>query len=217
MSRLLRVRLCVITVIAVFAADVLLTAVFYVYAKNQFIYNESHSVDVCVVLNGGFGGMHGLDAETIRRLNYALNLFGSGRFKSFICAGGARHKKDLYGSESMKQYLIQKGIDKDLIEAETKSNDTFSNLLEAQNIIEKNNFKSALIVSSPLHFVRIRHFNKDKDYMVDRYLNAYNPEAIMPKVSLPELWKQVHYEWTAYFLIWVLPSSCYESLIGLIR
>ncbi len=88
------------------------------------------------------------------RINHAVTLFQQGKVPKMIFTGGKGEGKKFAESEVARTFAFQKGVPNSAMLKETQSRTTRQNLLEAKLVMDKNGFKSAIIVSDPLHMKR---------------------------------------------------------------
>jgi len=169
--------------------------------------------DVAIVF---WSGETEISCETLRRINYALKLYHKGLIKNIICVGGARPSKNFYGAEIMRQIFLASGIPENRLWSEQISNDTQSNWCEASKIIKQQKFKSVTLISSPLHLFRLKHILSQQNDL-NFSLNPYPYSDSEPRINLLELWLDIHYEWTAFILLKILPHSVYRKIINILR
>ncbi len=119
-------------------------------------YSESYletKSDVAIVLGAGTKGGK-LSAIFRERINHSIYLIQDGRVDNIIFTGGIGKNQMIADSEIAKRYAISNGISADKIFIEKKSITTFSNLEEAKVLMETKDWKTALLVSDPLHMKR---------------------------------------------------------------
>jgi vancomycin permeability regulator SanA len=171
--------------------------------------------DVGVVFFDDFGEYSGLSVETLRRLRHAFKLFRNGAVKNIICVGGAREKKNLYGAKRMRKALMRMGVPEGNIFYDMYSYDSATNWQEAHRIILENNFKSVVIISSPLHVYRLANIVGGKGLKIS--LSPYNEKNNKGFHKFFPIWKYVHYEWVASLAKKVLPGGIYNQVIYMWR
>lgn len=88
------------------------------------------------------------------RLDHAAKLYKEGYGNYIIVSGGQGSGEDISEAESMKRYLLSKGIDTSSVIKEDKSITTMENLSNSKDVMKKNNFKTAVIVSNKYHLRR---------------------------------------------------------------
>lgn len=97
--------------------------------------------DVIVVISGG---------ETLERTAKGVKLFKDGLAPYLLFSGAAR-SGDVSNAKTMKRYALKQGISEDKIFIEEKSTSTYENALFSKEILDKNNFKKIILVTSPYH------------------------------------------------------------------
>jgi uncharacterized SAM-binding protein YcdF (DUF218 family) len=118
----------------------------------SFNYSEDIS-DAAIVLGAGSG--NGKISPVFReRVNHSIYLYNKNRVKAIILTGGYGANQKQSDSEVAKKYLLSQGIPEHIIYIEKKSKYTIENLIEAKHIMDSLRFKSALIVTDPLHMKR---------------------------------------------------------------
>jgi len=195
--------------------DIILSFNYYVLVRRNFRLINNYNVDAAIVLFGGFSKNDGINNETMRRLNYAIQLYQKNRIKYILCVGGARPSKNLYGAELMKEFVIQHGVPKNEVFSERKSYDTITNLQEAVNMMTRYNWNSAFLISSPLHLFRIKNIFEIPAEFDIKFLPYDN--TIKPDINLGEILIQTHYEYVAFIFVIILPDSMYNSIVKFLR
>jgi uncharacterized SAM-binding protein YcdF (DUF218 family) len=97
------------------------------------------------------------------RINYSIKLYKDGVIKKIIFTGGRGDSNEEPDSAVAMRYAIEKGVPQEDILIETNSKITEENLKSAELIARKNNLKSFLIVSDPLHMRRALLMAKDQN------------------------------------------------------
>jgi uncharacterized SAM-binding protein YcdF (DUF218 family) len=95
------------------------------------------------------------------RINHAINLYESGRVKFLIFTGGFGAGEKWSEAAVGRNYAIGKGVPAERIFIEEESRTTFQNLYFAREIMRRDELKSALIVSDPLHIKRATTMARD--------------------------------------------------------
>lgn len=127
--------------------------------------NQPEDSDVIVILGGGDQG----------RVQRAADLYKSGYSgKVLITPAG-----DRYNTEELTSIARHYGIDEEDIIADTESTSTYSNATKTIEIMNKNNFESAIIVTSDYHlkrakliFERLNDDEKSFNYIASANLNG---------------------------------------------
>lgn len=99
------------------------------------------------------------------RLDHALSLYRSGVFQHFIVTGGLdANGASLTEAEGMRNYLIKQGVPAQSIEMDSSSRSTYENLSFAQDIMEHNEWNSAVIITHDYHGSRAADIAKKLGY-----------------------------------------------------
>jgi len=101
------------------------------------------------------------------RINHAIALYQSERVEKLIFTGGTR--KEGYPSEGevARKFAIKQGIPSHDILYETRSKDTYQNLVNTRLLIQKHKIHSVIIVSDAFHLARA-------EWLVNRHLKGKN-------------------------------------------
>ena len=179
---------------------------------------EIYPADVGIVLMGDSAKSYtAIGKQTHQRLNHAIELYRQGYIKEFLLVGGSRPVHNYSGAQLMRRYLLKKGIPQDKISLEEKSYDTLTNLSFSEEILRRRRVMKVILISSPLHIHRIEALG-DNRYLQGRFA-FYSPHPFFgadPPLNVLEMWKAVHYEWTA-FAVRRLPGPWYEALVKRLR
>lgn len=114
---------------------------------------ENKKCDVAIVL-GAAASDNGVSEVYKQRLNHVAELYQKGDVNKIIVTGGKGKGNRFTDAYMAKQYLESMRITTDSILEEDKSRITQENLENAKKIMDENGYKSALIVSDPLHMKR---------------------------------------------------------------
>lgn len=131
---------------------------FDVYQQSQVTSGES--ADAAIVLGAAIYN----DAPSPvfqERINHAINLYESGRVKYLIFTGGYGEGEKLSEAAVGRNYAVGKRVPAEHIFIEEESRTTFQNLYFAREVMRRNELKSALIVSDPLHIRRALTMARD--------------------------------------------------------
>lgn len=88
------------------------------------------------------------------RLRVAIRLFRQGAISAIIVSGGQGADETVSEASSMTRFLVFNGLPKDAIVEEPMSKDTWENLRNSRDIMERCEFKSAVIITSDYHLPR---------------------------------------------------------------
>ncbi len=124
--------------------------------------------DVGIILGASMWGDSPSPGLT-ERLEEALRLYREKKFSHIIVSGGLDKPEYKYTeAEGMRNYLIEHGVPESSILLENKARSTYENLLLSQEIMSKQGFVSAVIVTHQYHGMR----SKD----IADYLNYEDPK-----------------------------------------
>ena len=196
----------------------MICAGFWAWVSVQTFERNIPKVQMAIVLAGDFDKKTGeLASETHRRLNHAVELYEEKVIEYILCVGGARPRFNVFGSESMRQFLIDAGVPEGRVFAEKKSFDTITNWYMARQIIQGYGWNRVIAVSSPFHLYRFRQIvNSEPNSRVKVFYSPYILKRSSPSITFFDIWKQVHYEWLANVST-LLPKSIYKRLIHHLR
>ncbi|WP_373231534.1 YdcF family protein [Cohnella sp.] len=86
------------------------------------------------------------------RLDHSLQLYRSGAITSFIVTGGLDNNGAvLTEAEGMRNYLMEQGVPGEIVVMDSLSRSTYENLIFAQEIMEQNDWDTAVIVTHNYH------------------------------------------------------------------
>ncbi len=114
---------------------------------------QKHMSDVAIVL--GAGSWEGKISEVFEeRLNHAVALYETGYVRKIILTGGYGEGNSVSDAQAAKNFITAMGVPDDDILLEEKSTKTRENIVYARDVMKENGYRSALIVSDPLHMKR---------------------------------------------------------------
>jgi uncharacterized SAM-binding protein YcdF (DUF218 family) len=179
-------------------------------------------VQVGVLFMGSFEKDYtGMSKDTLRRIRHGADLYTKGLMNRILCVGGSRPDKQVFGSEMMKEKLIELGVPPEKIFTETESYDSATNWQMALKLIVANHWKTVVVISSPLHVHRIRKIISEKPMkQLSVFYSPYSYRSFKDtalSLSSFEIWRQVKHEWVAYLMAYILPDSVYRSVLRFIR
>ena len=169
-----------------------------------------------VVLFNDFDAQGEPDIETLRRLRHALKIAMQTE-GVIVCVGGARHQSLRYGALRMRDQLIASGFESERVFVEALSNSTLSNLIAAASILREKNISNAVIVSSPVHMIRVESIASKLDSAIIFGFYPYDLDDTDPPVSLFTLYLQIQHEMAAWAADFLLPHSFQLRMIDWIR
>ncbi|XID94419.1 YdcF family protein [Paenibacillaceae bacterium WGS1546] len=95
------------------------------------------------------------------RLDLALKLYREGLYDSFIVTGGLdAGGATITEAEGMRNYLVAQGVPEASIAMDTLSTSTYENLIFAQDLMEQNDWHTAIVVTHSYHGSRAANIAK---------------------------------------------------------
>ncbi|MCH5209482.1 MAG: YdcF family protein [Oscillospiraceae bacterium] len=136
------------------------------------------------------------------RINHGIALYKEGYVEKLIVTGGVGNGSNESDADIAKQYALSQGIPDTDILTETTSTITQENLENSKEIMDKNGYKTAIIVSDPLHMKRAILLAKDVGIIA---CSSPTPTSkyISLKTQIPflarEIFFYVGYKWHRIF------------------
>ena len=136
------------------------------------------------------------------RINHGINLYREGYVEKLIVTGGVGDGNNESDAYIAKQYALSQGIPDADILTETTSTITQENLENSKEIMDDKGYKTAIIVSDPLHMKRAILLAKDTG------ITAYSSPTqtskyVSLKTQIPflarEIFFYVGYQWYRIF------------------
>ncbi|MDP8230811.1 MAG: ElyC/SanA/YdcF family protein [Candidatus Gorgyraea atricola] len=129
------------------------------------ISDAPRKADTILVFGGGVGETGGPGRSTIERARYAAELYLKGYSGKIIFSSGYTY---IYNdAENMRLMAVSMGVDERDIILEQKANSTYENVIFSKEILDKNNWHSVLLVSSPYNMRRA-------DLVFDKHAGGVN-------------------------------------------
>jgi len=121
--------------------------------------NLPHKADAILVFGGGVGETGSPGKSTIERARYAAQLYKGGYADRIIFSSGYTYTYN--DAENMRLFAVSMGVpEKDII-LEQNANSAYENVIFSKEILDKNNWDSALVISSLYNMRRVSMvFNK---------------------------------------------------------
>lgn len=119
------------------------------------VYEVPQQTDVVIVLGAG-ARKNGepLPPQAKERIQRGVSLVRLGYAPTMIVAGGLSKKSGYVESDLMKTYAMSLGLSGDQIVEEGRSINTWQNATNSIDIMKRNSWTSALVVTSPYHTLR---------------------------------------------------------------
>lgn len=129
--------------------------------------DETCKADVAIVL--GAATYDGEVSPVYReRLNHSIVLYEQNYIEKIIVTGGYGEGNEQTDAYAARRYLAAKGVPEAAVLLEEKSSITQENLENAKVLMDEKGYKTALIVSDPLHMKRAMLLAEDTG------MEAYN-------------------------------------------
>jgi uncharacterized SAM-binding protein YcdF (DUF218 family)/glycosyltransferase involved in cell wall biosynthesis len=141
----------VVTVLALYLLAFQTDALWWVAEPLREDQQPAHA-DAIVVFGGGVGESGQAGGGQQERLRQAIDLYKAGYSDRLILSSGFVYS--FKEAESMRAVAIAEGIPADHIELELRARNTVENVKFVQSILERQNWTTILLVSSPYHMRR---------------------------------------------------------------
>jgi uncharacterized SAM-binding protein YcdF (DUF218 family) len=136
--------------------------------------HKPQKADVIVVLGCAVWGQEPSPALK-ERIDKASELYQKGYAERIIASGGRGYGEELSEAATIKKMLVKRGIPKKNIIEENNSTNTVENLKFSKQIMKKQNFDTAIIVTNYFHMYRASMITHDLS------MTASFAKAPMPK------------------------------------
>ena len=164
------------------------------------VYEET-VCDVAIVL-GAAASDSGVSEVYKQRLNQARELYEKNYVAAIIVTGGLGEGNHFTDSYLAKTYLESVGVPGEAIIEENKSTITQENLENAKAIMDEKGYKTAAIVSDPLHMKRAMLLTKDagiKAFSSPTKTSAYQSGKTKIPFVARETFFYIGYKWWRVF------------------
>ena len=149
----------IIAIILAILIGIIATAVsIWNYGEND----EKQSADVAIVLGAALS-YNTVSPVYRERINHAITLYNEGYVKYVVLTGGTGEGNIYSDAFIAMEYARSKGLPEEAILLEEKSTVTEENIIYSKEIMEQNNFETAIIVSDPLHMKRAMKMAKNNN------------------------------------------------------
>jgi len=110
--------------------------------------------DVILVFGGGVGETGSPGKSTIERARYAVELYKQGYSNKILFSSGYTYVYN--DAENMKLFAVSMGISEKDILLEQRANSTYENIVFSKKILNQNNYRTILLISSPYNMMRAK-------------------------------------------------------------
>lgn len=132
---------------------------FAIYAYGQ--QDHATKADVIIVL-GASVSYRRVSPVYRERINHGITLLNEHYASKMILTGGKIAGQQYSDASVARSYALSKGVSSSSILIEEKSTETVENLKYAKEIMDQYGYKTAIIVSDPLHMKRAMLMAKDE-------------------------------------------------------
>jgi uncharacterized SAM-binding protein YcdF (DUF218 family) len=162
-----------------------------------------------VVFFDAFGPVEGLGTTSLARVEHAAALFHAGKAGRLICVGGRRGGRDQPGAALMAAAIERRGVPAARVQHDAESFDTMGNWRSALALLPPAARTDPLLISSPLHLLRIRHIT----HGVGTPAPTASVAAEIQRRGALGIWLRVHREWVAWTAQALLPADLHRRWI----
>lgn len=151
------------------------------------VYNSPRAADVVIVLGAG-ARKNGepLPPQAKERVQRGVNLVAQGYAPTMIVAGGLSKQSGYVEADLMKTYAMSLGLSGDQIVEENRSINTWENAVNSLDIMSRNEWQTALVVTSPYHTLRacaIFHKLKATTSCIGAPLNIISTDTVYERLT----------------------------------
>jgi len=158
MTKLKNYWACSLIVFFLITVIVFSILIFRIYDYSKI--DEAQDADAIVVL--GASQWNGDPSPVFKaRLNHALYLYKNNYADKIILTGGTGKDAKISEAEAGKDYLINRGVDKDAFLMEKQGRTTLQSLKQVKSILESQKLSSLIFVSHDFHIMRAKNMCKD--------------------------------------------------------
>ncbi|MBQ4528022.1 MAG: YdcF family protein [Clostridia bacterium] len=181
-----------IIVICLCCAELLLVGFIAIYGETDTVcYNE----DAVIVLGAGVKG----DKVTLplkMRLDKAVEIHKKNPDALIVVTGGKGHQEDVTEAYAMEKYLLEQGVDKDVIIKEEKATSTNENLKYSKQLLDSRleGDYNITIVTNGFHIYRSVSIAKDEGFKNITHMQAglkwynYSPCYLRESLAVLKMW-----------------------------
>jgi uncharacterized SAM-binding protein YcdF (DUF218 family) len=161
-----------------------------------------------VLFFADFGDGRPLGPRSLERVDHAARLYRLKRVQELICVGGRRAAREHGGASLMAEALAARGVPAERITPDHNSFDTISNWRSARALLAPDAAADPLLISAPLHLLRIRHITGGigTPAPTKRIADALRQRPLAT-------WRDVHREWLAWAAMALLPAERHRRWI----
>ncbi|MED1204635.1 YdcF family protein [Heyndrickxia acidicola] len=177
--------------VVIIAGVFLVLITLYVVWKYEQINSYGRSIkpvksDAIIVLGAAVVGKDQPSPVLQERLTSALTLYRQHYASSFILTGGQGVGESIAEAEASQRYLESKGVPSAVMYLDNKSKNTWENLFNAKQIMQKQGMHTAIIVTDFYHQERAQLYARELGMNTSGYVGQI-PPMTNPKETLREV------------------------------
>lgn len=138
--------------------------------------DEPQSADVIIVLGAGLSNSGRPGWALTRRSRHAAQLWHQNYAPTIICTGGTAYNQTRSEAEGCREVLTRNGVPFSAIILEDQSRSTEENAIFSRQIMNANDWETALLVSDSYHVFRGRYIFSNQG--IDVFLSPVPAEQI---------------------------------------
>ncbi len=177
--------------VVIIAGAFLVLIMLYVGWKYEQINSYGRSIkpvksDAIIVLGAAVVGEDKPSPVLQERLNSALTLYRQHYAPVFILTGGQGEGEPIAEAEASQRYLGSKGVPSAAMYLDNQSKNTWENLFNAKQIMQKQGIHTAIIVTDFYHQERAQLYSRELGMDTSGYVGQI-PPMTNPKETLREV------------------------------
>ena len=122
--------------------------------------DQTRPADCAIVAGAGVSGEQPSPVFAAR-LDHAIWLYQQGLVHALVLTGGYSAGASVSDAAIARQYVLEKGVPARAIFIEERSTVTHENIRYAKDILLRQQWQTALLVSDPLHMLRLKTLAED--------------------------------------------------------
>jgi hypothetical protein len=208
------VTFTVLLILTLITIDLFSTFVFFQVLKDREQRFRFRNIDAAIILMGNHEQDHESMGEEIRRkIEHTAQMYQKKIIDTVLCVGGSGDQNNAFDSDYVREIFIAEGMSEDHIMADLRTDDSFGNWNIAKGHALNEEWRSVVIVGSPLERHRIMHIvQRQPLHDLRVQYAAYPISEIEEDLTFVSLYQQLHWEWFYSFLN-LLPNST-QDLVG---
>lgn len=138
----------------VLPALLLVYAGWQAFSIHRYGFRDDGRAADCAIVLGTAAWHHKPSPVLQERINHAIRLYREDRVSAIVLTGGFGEGAPRSESRVAYDYCLEQGIPAEDLLLEEVSHTTYENLVEAEKLLQRENLRSALVVSDPWHLKR---------------------------------------------------------------